>query len=185
MSSSSASPSNCQGRRHATPWLRVMKRQRHKAPCQDALLHLCNSQTHITAHILNCIKVFNPWASKDAYAASQDATFNSRTTQYMRRQIMVILEEPYRDLSFCFFFYFLFCKSLYQEAKSCNLYPGFCRLHSKFNSGAKGLIKLLDDIRCCTQSYIREQFIYPRIKKCQSSITVQIIYSPCNILLPH
>ena len=141
MRSSSASPSNCQGRRHATPRLRVMKRQRHKASCQDVLLHLYNSQTHITTHILSCIKVFNPWASKDAYAASQDVRFSSRTTHYMRRPIMAILKNP---ISFCPFAFFFFCNSLYQEAKSCNLHPGFCRLHRKLNSGAKGLITLLD-----------------------------------------
>lgn len=46
MRSSSASPSNCQGRLHATPWLRVMKRQCHKASCQVVLLHLYNLQTN-------------------------------------------------------------------------------------------------------------------------------------------
>jgi len=95
MRSSSASPSNCQGRRHATPRLTVMKRQRHKASYQDVLLHLYKSHTHITAHILSCVKVFNPWASKDAYAASQDARFSSRTTQYMRRPIMAIVKSPF------------------------------------------------------------------------------------------
>lgn len=103
MRSSSASPSYCQGRRHATPWLSVMKRQRHNASCQDVLLHSCKSQTHITAHIPSCVKVLNPWASKDANAVSQTTRFNSRTTQYMRRPIMAILVQPYGDLFVCFF----------------------------------------------------------------------------------
>jgi hypothetical protein len=103
MRSSSASPSNCHGRRHATPRLRVMKRQRHNASCQDVLFHSYNSQTHITVHIPSCIKVFNHWTSKDANAVSQNARFNSRTTQCMRRPIMAILVQPYCVLSFCFF----------------------------------------------------------------------------------
>lgn len=72
----------------------------------------------------------------------------------MCRPIMAILEKPYCVLSTCFFFYFV---RVYQEAKSCNLYPGFCRLHRTLNSGTKGLIKLLDVELSVT--YVRNSFI--------------------------
>jgi hypothetical protein len=138
MRSSAASPPNCQGRRHATPWLRGMKRQRHESPCQDVLLHLHNPQIPITAHILTCIKATKPWASKRHTRRRRMLGSILERHSLCVCQMWPFLHSP---VAFCpFSFACLFsCKSLHKKAKSCNLHPGFFRLHRKLNSGAKGL----------------------------------------------
>lgn len=151
-------PLNCQGRRHATPWLRVTKWQRHKASCQDVLLHLYNSQTDrqtlIIAHILSCIKAFNPCVSKDVYAGRRLPGSIPERHSICVGQLWPFLYSP---IAFCPLVFFFFT-SLHQEAISCYLYLGFCRLQRKFNSGAKGLIKLLDAELSVT--YVSNSFIH-------------------------
>lgn len=96
----------------------------------------------------------NSFVPNEAYAALQDAGFNSLMTQHMRHPTVAILVKS--------------CiwggemgKNMNENIKFCNLNPGFCGLPQKFSSGPKGLNECIDcpiqhtiDFRFCPTPYM-------------------------------